>query len=46
VVKNLLNPTLEQYQSIRDLSTRIKTNQTVSSYRQGVQASLGLNYQF
>lgn len=46
VVKNLLNPTLEQYQSIRDLSTRIKTNQTVSSYRQGIQASLGLNYQF
>lgn len=40
--KNLLNPKIEQTQEIKPLSTGIITNEVVSSYKKGINLSLGV----
>jgi len=44
--RNLLNPSIEQTQKINPLSTKIETNETVVSYKKGVQLGLSLKYTF
>ena len=44
--RNLLNPSIEQTQKVRDIPTQIETNETVSSYKNGVDISLGMKYTF
>jgi len=44
--KNLLNPAIEQTQQIRSLSTQVVTNETVNSYRKGIDLNIGLKYTF
>ncbi len=46
VGKNLLNPTIEQTQSVRNSGTGIAQDQTVLSYTTGVGINLGVNYTF
>ncbi len=41
---NLLNPTIEQTQLVRNSISGIETNETVNSYKTGSQFSLGLSY--
>lgn len=45
-LKNLLNPNIEQSQTIRNLNTKIETNETVLQYKKGVRLSLGVSYNF
>ena len=46
VGKNLLNPKIEQTQNIRNLITGEETNETVLSYKRGVDLRLGVTYKF
>lgn len=46
VGRNLLDPSIKQTQLIRNVNTEVETNETVSSYKQGVQLSLGIKYSF
>ncbi len=43
---NLLNPNIQQTQSIRDINTSIETNEIVSSYKKGSLLSINLKYTF
>ena len=44
--RNLINPSIEQTQLVRDLNTGIETNQTVSYYKKGAQISVNFSYNF
>ncbi len=44
--RNLLNPAIEQTQKVRDIPTQVETNELVSSYKNGVDISLGMKYTF
>ncbi|MFT4832856.1 MAG: outer membrane receptor protein involved in Fe transport, partial [Psychroserpens sp.] len=46
VGKNLLNPSIEQTQSVRNSGTGIAQDQTVLSYTTGIGLNLGVNYKF
>ncbi len=46
VGRNLLNPSIEQTQLIRDINTGVETNEVVSSYKKGSLLSLNLKYTF
>lgn len=43
---NLLNPLIQQTQKVKDIPTQIETNETVVSYKRGVDIRIGLNYSF
>lgn len=43
---NLLNPLIEQTQKVKDIPTQIETNETVVSYKNGVDIRIGLKYTF
>lgn len=45
-LRNLTNPSIEQTQNIRNLTTGVTKNETVSQYQNGIQGSLGLRYSF
>ncbi|SNR52993.1 TonB-dependent receptor [Lutibacter flavus] len=44
--KNILNPNIEQTQKVKSLSTQVETNEIISSYKKGMNLSLGLKYTF
>ncbi|MEX1382792.1 outer membrane beta-barrel protein [Lutibacter sp.] len=44
--KNILNQDIEQSQKVKSLSTQVKTNEIVSSYKKGMNLSLGIKYTF
>jgi len=44
--KNLLNPSVEQTQQIKNLNSGIESNQTVSAYKKGSLLSIQLKYSF
>ena len=44
--KNLLNPTIDQSQKVKNISTQIEANQIISSYKKGANIKLGLKYIF
>jgi len=44
--KNLLNPSIEQTQKISNLTTQNETNETIVSYKKGLQLGLSLKYTF
>ena len=46
VAKNMLNPEIKRTQLVRNPTTQIQTNQTVSSYTRGAQIGLNLKYIF
>ncbi|WP_111707167.1 TonB-dependent receptor [Lutibacter citreus] len=46
VGKNILDPSIEQSQKVKSLSTKIETNEIVSSYKKGVNLNLGVKYTF
>ncbi|OIQ40295.1 MAG: TonB-dependent receptor [Bacteroidetes bacterium MedPE-SWsnd-G1] len=43
---NLLNPQIEQTQKVKDIPTQVETNETVVSYKKGVDLQLGISYSF
>lgn len=43
---NLLDPIIEQTQKVKDIPTQVETNETVVSYKKGVNLQLGLKYTF
>ncbi len=44
--KNILNPDVEQTQKVKSLSTQVETNELISSYKKGMNLSLGVKYTF
>jgi hypothetical protein len=44
--RNLLNPTIKQTQEVRDLTTGVFSNKTVSEYKSGVDLGVSLTYSF
>ena len=44
--KNMLNPSIEQSQKVKPLSTEIETTEIISSYKKGMDLSLGFKYTF
>ena len=44
--QNLLNPSIDQTQKVRDIPTEIETNEVVMSYKKGVDFRIGFNYTF
>lgn len=44
--KNILNPNIEQSQKVKSLSTQVETNEIISSYKKGMNLSLGVKYTF
>ncbi|UMB59803.1 TonB-dependent receptor [Lutibacter sp. A80] len=46
VGKNLLNPSIEQSQKVKPLSSEIETNEIISSYKKGLDLSIGFKYTF
>lgn len=44
--KNLLNPSIEQTQLVRNITTEIERNEVVSSYKKGAVYALSLRYTF
>jgi len=44
--KNLLNPTIDQSQKVKNISNQIEANQIISSYKKGANIKLGLKYIF
>lgn len=44
--KNILNPDIKQTQNVKNLNTKVETNETVLSYKKGATISLGINYTF
>jgi len=46
VGKNILNPSIEQSQKVKPLSSEIETNEIISSYKKGLDLSIGFKYTF
>jgi len=46
IASNLLNPSIEQTQKIRNINTSVSTNEILSSYKKGSQFNLSLKYSF
>lgn len=46
VGKNILNPSIEQSQKVKPLSSGIETNEIISSYKKGLNLSIGFKYIF
>jgi len=46
VGRNLLDPTIKQTQFVRNIVTEVETNETVETYKRGIQLSLGINLSF
>lgn len=44
--KNILDPAIKQSQKVKSLSTEIETNEIISSYKKGMNLSLGVKYTF
>ena len=44
--KNMLNPSIEQSQKVKPLSTKIETTEIINSYKKGMDLSLGVKYTF
>ncbi len=44
--KNILNPSIEQSQKVKPLSSEIETNEIISSYKKGMNLNLGIKYTF
>ena len=44
--KNMLNPSIKQSQKIKPLSTKLETTKIISSYKKGMDLSLGIKYNF
>jgi len=44
--KNMLNPSIEQSQKVKPLSSEFETNEIISSYKKGMDLSLGFKYTF
>lgn len=44
--KNILDPVIENTQKVKSLSTQIETTEIISSYKKGMNLSLGVKYTF
>jgi len=44
--KNILDPAIEHTQKVKSLSTQIETTEIISSYKKGMNLSLGVKYTF
>lgn len=44
--KNILNPSIEQSQKVKMISSQVEANEIISSYKKGMDLSLGFKYTF